>query len=105
MEARFARLEALVTSMVAHVKSITYGLGKDKDRENDQSYGLNVDQIFFCGIGFSRLVAPNGMMTRMSKDHESWVEDDGNHVMVSNPSEMISTITLVTRTNMWVLEP
>ncbi len=105
MEVRFARLEALVTSMVAQVKSITSGPGKDKDRENDQSYGLDVNQILFCGAGFSGLVAPNGMMTHMSKDHESWVEDDGNHVMVSNPSEMIFTITLMTKANMWVLEP
>jgi hypothetical protein len=38
--------------MVAQVKSIASRLGKDKDREGDQSYGLNVDQGFFCGVGF-----------------------------------------------------
>jgi hypothetical protein len=73
MEARFARLEALVTRMMAQVKSIASGLEKVKDREDDQSYGLDVNQIFFCGTGFSKLVAPNGMVPHMSKDHESWV--------------------------------
>ncbi len=34
------------------MKSITSGPGKAKDRENDQSYGLDADQGFFCGIGF-----------------------------------------------------
>jgi hypothetical protein len=29
----------------------------------------------------------------MSKDHESWAIDDGNHVMVPNFNEMISIIT------------
>ncbi len=32
----------------------------------------------------------------MSRDHDSWAIDDGNHVMVANFSEMISIITLVT---------
>jgi hypothetical protein len=41
----------------------------------------------------------------MSKDRESWAKDDGNHVMVPNLNEMISTIALVTKTNMWVPEP
>jgi hypothetical protein len=36
------------------------------------------------------------MMQHMSIDHESWVADDGNHLMVLNPNEMI---TLVTRIN------
>jgi hypothetical protein len=35
MEARFAQLEALVTSMVTHVKSIAYGPRKVKDKEDD----------------------------------------------------------------------
>jgi hypothetical protein len=35
MEARFARLEALVTSMAARVKSIAFGPMKVKDKEND----------------------------------------------------------------------
>jgi hypothetical protein len=50
-------------------------------------------------------VAPNEMMPHMSKDCESWAKDDGNHVMVPNPNEMISIVTLVTRASMWVLEP
>jgi hypothetical protein len=37
------------------------------------------------------------MMRHMSRDHESWVANDGNHVMVPNLNEMISIITLVTR--------
>jgi hypothetical protein len=56
-----------------------------------------VDQGFFCGVGFSGLVAPNEMMSHMSRDHESWATNDGNHVMVPNPSEMISTIAPVIR--------
>jgi hypothetical protein len=43
MEIRFVRLEALVTSMAAHMKSTTYGLGKAKDKQDDQSYGSDVD--------------------------------------------------------------
>jgi hypothetical protein len=105
MEARFARLEALITSMVAQVKSTTYGLGKAKDREDDQSYGLNADQGFFCGIGFSRLVAPNEMMLHMSKGHESWAIDDGNHVMVPNLNEMISTIAPMIKASTRVPKP
>ncbi len=60
------------------MKSIASGLGKDKDRECDQSYRLNADQGFFCGVGFLGLVAPNETMPHMSKDHESWVASDGN---------------------------
>jgi hypothetical protein len=41
----------------------------------------------------------------MSKDRESWAVDDGNHVMVSNPNEMISIAAPVTRTNMRVPKP
>ncbi len=43
MEARFARLEALVINMVAHVKSNTSGSRKVKDWKHGQSYGLDVD--------------------------------------------------------------
>ncbi len=75
------------------MKYTTSGPGKVKDREDDQSYGLDADQGFFCGTGFSRLMAPNEMMPHMSKDHESWAIDDGNHVMVPNFNEMISIIT------------
>jgi hypothetical protein len=64
-----------------------------------------VDQGFFCGVGFLGLVAPNETMPYMSRNHESWAIEDGNHVMVPNPNEMISIIALVTRTNVRVLEP
>jgi hypothetical protein len=40
----------------------------------------------------------------MSRDHESWAANDGNHVMVPNPSEMISTVALVIRASMRVPE-
>jgi hypothetical protein len=73
--------------------------GKAKDREDDQSYRLDVDQGFFCGASFLKSVVPNETMPHMSKDHESWATDDGNHVMVPNHSEMISTTTLVIKTN------
>jgi hypothetical protein len=42
----------------------------------------------------------------MSKDHDSWATNDGNHVMVPNFSEMISIVTLVTGArHAQVLEP
>ncbi len=105
METRFAWLEALVTSMAAHVKFIAFGSGNVKDKEDDQSYGLDVDQGFFCGANFSGSVAPNETMPHMSKDHESWVTNDGNNVMVPNPNEMIFTTAPVTRVNTRVLKP
>jgi hypothetical protein len=105
MEARFAQLEALVTSMATQVKSTAFGPEKAKNRENEQSYGSNTNQGFFNGTSFSRSVAPNEMMSHMSRDHESWVANDGNHVMVPNPNEMISTTTPMTRDSTWVLEP
>ncbi len=52
MEAKFAQLEGLVTSMVTQVKSITSEARKAKDQKYNQSYGLNVNQGFFCGIIF-----------------------------------------------------
>ncbi len=64
-----------------------------------------MDQGFFCGASFLRLVAPNEIMPRMSRDHDPWAIDDGNRVMVPNPSEMISTTALVTRISTWVLKP
>jgi len=103
MEARFAWLEPLITSMVAQMKSTTSRLGKAKDRENDQSYGLDADQGFFCGAGFSRSMAPNETMPHMSRDHESWVASDGNQVMVLNPSEMIFTIAPMMQKEQMVL--
>ncbi len=78
---------------------------KAKDRENDQSYGLDTNQGFFCGASFLRLVAPNEMMPHMSKDHKSWATYDGNHVMVLNPSEMIFITSLVTKTNTRMPKP
>jgi hypothetical protein len=62
-----------------------------------------VDQGFFYGASF--LVAPREMMPHMSTNHESWATNDGNHVMVPNPNEMISIVTIVTRANMKVPEP
>jgi hypothetical protein len=47
-------------------------------------------------------MAPNEMMPHMLRDHESWTIDDENHVMVSNPSEMIFTIALMTKVSTWV---
>jgi hypothetical protein len=105
MEAKFACLEALVTSMAPWVKSIAFGPRKVKDREDDQSYGLDVDQGIFCKAGFSGSVAPNVTMPHMSKDHESWAEDYGNHVMVLNPNEMISIVAPITKANMRVPKP
>jgi hypothetical protein len=83
--------------MVTQVKSTTFGLGKAKDPEDGQSYGLDANQGFFCGVGFSRSVAPNETMPHMLKDHESWVIDDENHVKVPNLNEMITMATLVIR--------
>jgi hypothetical protein len=64
-----------------------------------------MDQGFFCGANFSRSVALDETMPHMSKDHESWVTNDGNHVMVPNPNEMISITTPMTRANARVPEP
>ncbi len=50
-------------------------------------------------------MVPNETMPHMSKDHESWVVDDGNHVMVPNPSEMISIGAVVTRANAHMPKP
>jgi hypothetical protein len=36
-------------------------------------------------------MVPNEDMSHMLGDHGSWVTNNGNHVMVSNPSKMIST--------------
>jgi hypothetical protein len=97
MEVRFKQLEALITSMVTHVKFTTFGPRNAKFQEDGQSYGSNVDLRFFCGVSFSKSMAPSEMMRHMSKDHESWVTNDGNHVMVPNPNEMISIAALVTK--------
>jgi hypothetical protein len=39
------------------------------------------------------------MMPNMLIDHESWVANDGKHVMVPNPNEMISTAAPMTKAN------
>jgi hypothetical protein len=91
---------------LAQVKSIAFRPGKAKDQEDGQSYGLNVDLWFFCGVGFSRLVALDEMMPHMLKDHESWwAVDDGNHVMIPNLSEMTSINAPTTQASAQVLEP
>jgi hypothetical protein len=53
--------------------------------------GQMLIQDFFCKVGFSRLVAPDERMPHMSKNHESRVIDDGNHVLVTDSIEMIFT--------------
>ncbi len=55
-----------------------------------------------CGASFLGLVAPNEIMPHMSKDHDSWATKDGNHVMVPNPSEMISIAAPMTRASVQV---
>ncbi len=87
------------------MKSTTFGPWKAKDKEDDQSYGLDVDQGFLYGFGFLILVASNEMMPHMSRDHESWVAGDGNHAMVLNSNEMIFTSALVIRASVRVLKP
>jgi hypothetical protein len=79
------------------LKSTTFGPWKAKFQKDGQSYGLDVDIRFFCGTSFSKSMAPNEMMQHMSRDHESWVANDGNHVMVPNPNEIISIVAPVTR--------
>lgn len=65
------------------MKFNTFGLGKAKDYENGQSYGLNANLRFFCGVGFLGLVAPNEVMPHMLRHHGSWAIDDGNQVIIS----------------------
>ncbi len=50
-------------------------------------------------------MALNEMMPHMSKDHESWVVDDGNHVMVPNPNKMISTAAPMIKVSARVPKP
>jgi hypothetical protein len=83
--------------MVAQVKSNTFGLGKAKDWENGQSYGLDVDIRFFCGVDFLGSMALNEVMPHMLGGRGSWAIDDGNQVMISHPNETISTTTPMTR--------
>jgi hypothetical protein len=83
--------------MVAQVKSNTFGSRKAKDWENGQSYGLDIDPRFFCGIDFLGSVALDEVMPHMLRDHGSWAIDDGNQIMISHPNKMNSTTTSVTR--------
>ncbi len=87
------------------MKSTTYGSRKAKDREDGQSYGLDVSLRFFSEIDFQGLMALDEMISHMSKDRESWVVDDGNHFMVPSLSEMISTTTSMIRISAPMLEP
>jgi hypothetical protein len=64
--------------MVAHVKSNTSRSGKAKDREDGQSYGLDVDLGFFCEAKFLGLVALDEIMPHMLENHGSWAMNDGN---------------------------
>jgi hypothetical protein len=87
------------------VKSITFGSRKASIREDGQSYGSNDNLRLFCGVSFPRSMAPYEIMPHMSKYHESWAIDNGNHVMVPNPNEMISIAAPMTRASARVLEP
>jgi len=87
------------------VKSTTYGSRKAKDQKDGQSYGLDVGLGFFCGVDFLSLVALAETISHMSKDHESWVVDDGNHFMVPSFHEMISKTTSMIRIKERMLEP
>jgi hypothetical protein len=49
-------------------------------------------------------VTPNENIPHMLKDHGLWEANDGNHVMVSNPRVMISTVAPMTRANGHVQE-
>jgi hypothetical protein len=45
-------LGALVIRTVAHAKSNASILKKARDKKDGQSFGLDVDPIYFCGIYF-----------------------------------------------------
>jgi hypothetical protein len=50
-------------------------------------------------------MAPNESMPRILGDHGLCATNDGNHVMVSNPSEMIFIGTPMTKASGCVPEP
>jgi len=50
-------------------------------------------------------VALDEIMPHMLRNHGSWATNDGNHVMVSNLSETISIVILITRVNNHVPKP
>ncbi len=54
---------------------------------------------------FLGLMIPDESIPHMSEDHGLWAIDDGNHVMVSTLSEMISTIAPMIRASGHVLKP
>jgi hypothetical protein len=47
------------------VKSNIFKSKKAKDYKDGQSYGSNVDLKFFCGVGFSKLMALYESMPHM----------------------------------------
>jgi hypothetical protein len=71
MEARFTQLDALIISMATQMKSIAFGSGKAKDREDGRSYGLDDNPRFYFGTNFLISMARDETMPHMSKDHES----------------------------------
>lgn len=64
---------------------------------NGQSYGLDVDLRFFCGVDCLGSMALNEVMPHMLGGRGSWAIDDGNEIMISHPNEMTSTTTPMTR--------
>ncbi len=50
-------------------------------------------------------MALDNVMPHMLGDYGSWVANDGNNVVVSNPSEMIPIVAPMIKVNGHVLEP
>ncbi len=50
-------------------------------------------------------MAPYETMSRMSRDHESWAINDGNHVMVLNFNEMIPIVAPMIKVSVQVPKP
>jgi hypothetical protein len=61
-------------------------------------------EIFFV-TNFLGLVTLYNVMPHMSGDYGSRVANDGKHVMVLNPSEMISIVAPVINVSGRMLEP
>jgi hypothetical protein len=66
----------LVMNTATYVKFDAFGLKNAKDQENTSFCNLDLDPIFFCGGRLSNLVAPNQIMSCVSKDH-----DNGNQIL------------------------
>jgi hypothetical protein len=85
METHFAELEALVasmaSSMVAHVKSNVFVSRMPSDQGNMSSLSSNL--IIFYGAEFSRPLAPNDDILKISRDHVSEAVNDGNLIKFS----------------------